>query len=241
MRRISNPNDPSNDRFINRDDVNGISGTPVTDSWLNDVQEEIVAAIEGSGVTITPSTAAAVNNQLSTAIARLGFFSFVDITTSQSWTRANLAPVIQANTGSADHSRIFLARTRYYIEVVGGGGAGAVNSSNLNAGSVGGNGGISQAFGEWVDQALTFTIGAGGIHNGSRSGGISRISGLIRPTGETIAEGGQEGERFSQTTFNSGRIAVSTYGIYGAGGRAGQAGLDAAIANGSNGVVRIFY
>jgi hypothetical protein len=75
MHRTDAPNHAAN-LFVDSDPVGGTPGTVVDDDWLNAVQEELVAAIQASGITLAKGT----NTQLRDAIKRLygGFVTTVD-------------------------------------------------------------------------------------------------------------------------------------------------------------------
>ncbi|MDN3578724.1 hypothetical protein QWZ03_18310 [Chitinimonas viridis] len=65
MRRINSPDQ----QFHDGDPSQGVVGTLVSASWLNQVQEEIATVIEGAGITLDP----AKTNQLEEAIrSRVG-------------------------------------------------------------------------------------------------------------------------------------------------------------------------
>lgn len=65
MHRTDAPNHQAN-QFVDLDPVGGTPGTTVDDDWLNAVQEELAAAIEGTGITLAKGT----NTQLRDAVKR---------------------------------------------------------------------------------------------------------------------------------------------------------------------------
>lgn len=80
MHRIDSSSATTDNRFTEGSPTGGIPATVVTDDWLNDVQENIVAVILGSGGTLTKGRA----NDLLDAIKRLSGSGITGTATSVS-------------------------------------------------------------------------------------------------------------------------------------------------------------
>lgn len=64
MHRIDGPGATVDNKFTEGDPVGGVQATVVTDDWLNDVQENIMAVLMAAGVTPTKGRAADLNDAI---------------------------------------------------------------------------------------------------------------------------------------------------------------------------------
>ncbi|MDA8483581.1 hypothetical protein NNO07_10905, partial [Pseudomonas resinovorans] len=194
MDRIYNPEQTDDDRqFTEGDFDTDVPATPLAAQWLNDVQEELCAVIEASGLSLDPTK----QDQLYTAIqaliqANTSQATQVDIfTTSSTWTKAAGATVVHG----------------LLIGAGGGGSSGKVADPGLAAegGAGGSGGGITEFLVEAsaLPASVAVTVGIGGqggaastaAFNGGGSGGDTvfsasptfyTASGGVGPTGAGV-------------------------------------------------------
>ncbi|UVL43672.1 hypothetical protein LOY55_10550 [Pseudomonas sp. B21-040] len=219
MHRIDGPGATVDNKFTDGDPVGGIQPTVVTDEWMNDVQENIMAVLVAAGVSPTKGRAADLLDSLK-----------------------------KVPTGRLINIRLFTASGTYtptsgtnsiVVEVCGGGGGGG-GGSNSNTPSPGfastGTGGSAGASAKGMFTSaftgLPITVGAGGSGgistglgaNGS-NGGSSSLGGLISAGGGAGGPGGIVISSFPTASSEQSSVAVGVGGtIYNGAGAIGDKG-----------------
>lgn len=197
MRKVGSTTDTadSNGEYTNGNVANGIPPTIINAEMLNTFQRELVAVVEGAGMTLDPED----DGQVKKAIEKsLGFGRLINVQVFKS--SGTYVPSIGAK--------------KILIRLWGGGGGGGssvASSTSAGSGSSGGSGGV---YGEaFIDVTGNLSVvvgagGAGGTSNGyGQNGGESSVGATVR------VSGGNYGK--SATTGNPAE------GASGAGGSAG--------------------
>lgn len=216
MHRIDGPGATVDNKFTDGDPVGGVQATMVTDDWLNDVQENIMAVLTAAGVTPTKGRAADLLDSIKKAVPGRRINTQV-LTVSGTYTR------------SAGVSFII-------VRAVGGGGAGGGSAATSAGQCAAGGGGASGAYAEGIfaspPATVAVTVGSAGVPmNGNAPGGNggSTVFGALMtcPGGPgglgapATATGGA-----SISGANSGNSLSPTGGnIIGVAGQAGENGL----------------
>lgn len=231
MHRIDGPGATVDNKFTDGDPVGGVQATLVTDDWLNDVQENIMAVLAAGGVTPTKGRA------------------------------ADLADAIRASmTGRLLNTQVFTSSGTYtptpgmkfaIVTAQGGGGAGAgtavPTSGNVSIGAPGNAG--AYAVGKFLAASIgasqVVTIGNGGTAASATAGGVGGTTSV----GTLIAApGGPGGSVFnsaavpnanSNGTVSSLPTGGNLYASAGAGAGTSLA-LTAAVSFGGTGGASIF-
>lgn len=180
---------------------NPTGGTPATNvrgSWLNMVQEELMAVVAAGGLTPSKTVYTQVRDAIKTMV---GAGRLLNV---QKWT----------GSGTFTYTRTAGCNAAY-AEVVGGGGSGGGTPVTGASQCAVGGGGASGAFASgWFPSGIangtTITIGAGGaqVNGGSNPGGSSSIGSVM------TAPGGKGGTTAGPTTApwltGGGSAATST-------------------------------
>lgn len=198
-------------------DGDAASGTPATvidPDWLNSIQEELVAIVLASGLSLSKTDRAQV---LAALRKILGFSNMAVFTTSQTWTVPG-------------------GITRVRSRIWGGGGGGG-GTQGANSGSSGGSaGGYAEGFVQVTPGANIFvTVGTGGAGGNNAAGdgaagGSSSFGAFFGATGGAggkgasagyqSAPGGTPGYGYSATLTLSGSQGGIPYSITNGGGTA---------------------
>lgn len=220
MHRIDGAGATVDNKFTEGDPAGGVQATVVTDDWLNDVQENLMAVLAAAGV---PPTKGRANDLLDAVKGRL--INVQKFSTAGTYTytptpgTASVVPEVQGAGGAGGGSQATSGTT---VSVCPGGNAGAYGKSRLTTGFSG----------------ATIIVGAGGtgvVGANGNAGGTSSFGGAIS------APGGQGGPTYganpapvlninysAQTASSGGNITNSS------GGR-GQPGIASGIAYGGSG------
>lgn len=164
MHRIDGPGATVDNKFTDGDPVGGVQATLVTDDWLNDVQENVMAVLAAGGVTPTKGRA------------------------------ADLVDAIRANTtGRLLATRVFTASGTYtptagmtfaIVTAQGGGGGGAgtavPTSGNVSIGAPGNAGAyaVGRILAASIGASQVVTIGNGGAAASATAGGAGGTTSL---------------------------------------------------------------
>lgn len=176
MHRIDGPGATVDNKFTEGDPVGGIQATVLTDDWLNDVQENLIAVLVAAGVTPTKGR---TNDLLDSVKGRLlnvqKFSTAGTFTYTPTPGTTSVIIKVQAGGGAGGGSQATAAGT---VSVCPGGNAGAYAESRLTSGFSG----------------ATIIVGAGGtgvLGAGGNPGGSSSFGGSIS------APGGQGGNTYA--------------------------------------------
>jgi hypothetical protein len=173
MHRIDGPGATVDNKFTDGDPVGGVQATIVTDDWLNDVQENIMAVLAASGVTPTKGRAA----------------DLMDSIRASTTGRIMGPPKIFLASGTYTPTP---GMTSVIFKVQGGGGAGGglatPSAGNISLGAPGCSG--SYAEGRFLAAAIgasqVVTVGAAGVaasNTAGGAGGTSSVGSLITAPG----------------------------------------------------------
>lgn len=240
MHRIDGPGATVDNKFTEGDPVGGVQATVVTDVWLNDVQENIMAVLAAAGVTPTKGRAADLND----AIKKVS-----------SGRLLNIQKFTSSGTYTPTPGMVFCI---VKVQGAGGGGAGSVaTGAAYSLGSGGASGSYAEVKFAAADIGLSkaITIGAAGpagIGGPGVAGGDTSFGSLIvAPGGKggistaQVTGGGQAvisgGDPGALPTIAAGQTLVSTSGIQGgigyaaAGTQRGGFGAGAPINGGGGG------
>ncbi len=197
MRKVGSTTDTadSNGEYTNGNVANGIPPTIINAEMLNTFQRELVAVVEGAGMTLDPED----DGQVKKAIEKsLGFGRLINMQVFKS------SGTYVPSTGAK----------KILIRLWGGGGGGGSSVASSTSGGSGSSGGSGGVYGEaFIDVTgnLPVTVGAGGaggtLNGYGQNGGESSVGTTVR------VSGGNYGK--SATTGNP------ADGAAGAGGSAG--------------------
>lgn len=174
MHRIDGPGATVDNKFTEGDPVGGVQATVVTDDWLNDVQENIMAVLATAGI---PPVKGNSGQLLASLIGRV------------------LNTQIFSAAGASTYTPTSGTR-KIRVRVIGGGGGGgcaATTSTNCAAGAGGSGGGYAEGIFTTGFAGLAVVVGAGGASaaagaNIGGNGGGSSFGSLLSATG---GEGGR--------------------------------------------------
>jgi len=211
MHRIDGPGATVDNKFTDGDPLGGVEATEVTASWLNDIQENLMAVLAAAGLTPTKGRAA----DLLDSIKKVNTGRLLRTTIY-----INNAGTLQSSVDGSAFSNASSTFTKHPLsawaeaEVQGsGGGGGSANSTaagQVAAGSGGGGGGYARKRFAIADlNGQSITVGAGGGANGA--GNSSSIGILV------AASGGGAGINGANVTPD-GRIYEGRPGGVGTGG-----------------------
>ncbi|KTT00108.1 hypothetical protein NS376_15980 [Pseudomonas oryzihabitans] len=231
----------------------GVEATLLKAAWLNSLQRELVAVVDGAGLALNPTD----DGQLLKALKLIGVRGNQRITSSGNFIVPEGVYTVYLS-GCAGGGG-------------GGGGGGAINSSSTGAGGAGGSAGqsvIRQAVSVTPGQVIPVVIGAGGVGGGagtpsvnggtggtgssttfgslltltggsSSSGGLSYTSTSNLPAGGSPGAGfpaggyGSDGSKDSNVGVGMGGSGASTpFGGGGGAGRSGSSGVNGTAASG---------
>lgn len=189
MHRIDGPGATVDNKFTDGDPVGGVPATMVTDDWLNDVQESLMAVLSAAGVPPTKGRAADLLDSVRGRLINVRVFA---------------AAGTFVYTPSAGTTRII-------VECCGAGGAGAgapaTTAGNGSLGSAGGAGAYAQSFITSGFAGVSIVVGAGGTGvsgSAGNPGGSSSFGGLIScPGGKGGATAGPSPGSFFAVAGNS--------------------------------------
>lgn len=232
MHRIDGPGATVDNKFTDGDPVGGVQATLVTDDWLNDVQENIMAVLAAAGVTPVKGRAADLND----AIKQVS-----------SGRLLNIQKFTSSGTYTPTLGMTFCIAK---VQGAGGGGGGAIPTGA--AGYSAGGGGASGSYAEGkllasdIGASKAVTIGSGGpggIGASGSPGGASSIGALVS------APGGLGGEASPQIASGTPLIvyggvpgAISTGGtLKNSTGIVGGIGFNASGAKGGAGAGSPFH
>lgn len=176
MHRIDGAGATVDNKFTDGDPVGGVQATVVTDDWLNDVQENILAVLSAAGVTPTKGRA---NDLLDSMKGRL-----IGVRTFSTPGTFTYTPT---------------AGTKYVeVLVVGGGGGGGSNANTTTAGfAAGGGGGNAGAISRGLVLSgfagLAVTVGAGGAGGPASTPGTAGSNGTTSSFGSLLTAAGGNG------------------------------------------------
>lgn len=218
-----------NGLFVAEDPAINRPPTEITAEWLNGVQEELIAAIEGGGLTPDAGDTTQLHQAIQAAVS--GHAGGAD-PHPQYLTADEVAGLIPPSTGMRllRITRITAPGSGTWnkpadvgavlIRAIGGGGGGA----NGNYGCGGGSGGYAERLISAPAASYAYSVGAGGAI-GSQ-GGQTTIAGMVCGGG---------GGGVSGSIANGGSAAGGDVNITGAGG-GGQSGSYGGGASGGSGV-----
>jgi hypothetical protein len=190
MHRIDGPGATVDNKFTDGDPVGGIQATMVTDDWLNDIQENVIAVLAAGGVTPTKGRAADLIDSIKAIVASQKPFRNVEILSapgSGTWTRP-------------------AGVTKAFVKVVGAGGGGCKRTVAPGPAG-GGGGGIAEGLIDVsASPTVAYTVGGGGA--GATVDGNNGTAGSTSIFGPLSATGGQGG------TF-TGNVAQGGAGVGG--------------------------
>lgn len=177
MHRIDGPGATVDNKFTDGDPVGGVQATVVTDDWLNDIQENLMALLVAAGV---PPTKGRAQDLLDSVKGRL----------------------IGVQTFSASGTYTPTSGTKsIVVEVLGGGGGGGGSALTTAGQASAGSGGSSGSYGKGKISSgfsgVSIVVGQGGVGatgfvNGS-NGGSSSFGVAITAAGGIGGRGGDAG------------------------------------------------
>ncbi|MEJ6817678.1 hypothetical protein [Pseudomonas sp. LF-5] len=214
MHRIDGPGATVDNKFTDGDPVSGVEATLVTDDWLNDVQENLMAVLVSGAISPTKGRAA----DLLDAIKK--------VATSQGLIKTVKRQVFSGSgTYTPSAGMVFCD-----VEAVagGGGGGGAAGGSGTSAaGGGGGYGGYSRKIFTAAQIGASQAVSIGGAGSGGSAGNNAGGTGGNTAFGALLACNGGVG--------GSGSPALTTTGVPAAGGAGGTASGGDINIRGSNG------
>ena len=189
MHRIDGPGATVDNKFTEGDPVGGVQATVVTDDWLNDIQENIMAVLSAAGVTPTKGRS---NDLLDSIRGRL-----IGVRTFGAAGTFTYTPTPGTN--------------KVVVEVQAAGGAGggapATGGGVAALGSPGGAGSYAKSLLTSGFSGVTITVGAGGTGvsgAAGNNGGPSSFGALIScPGGRGGSVGGPSSGPFDTNSLNS--------------------------------------
>jgi hypothetical protein len=170
MHRIDGPGATVDNKFTDGDPVGGVPATLVTDDWLNDIQENLMAVLAAAGVAPVKGNSGQLLASLTGRILNTQVFSASGTST--------YTPTVGTK--------------KIRVRVIGGGGGGggcaATTASNAAAGAGGSGGGYAESIITSGFSGVSIVVGAGGTagvagaNNGGNGGGSS-FGTLLSATG----------------------------------------------------------
>ena len=240
MHRIDGPGATVDNKFTDGDPVGGIQATLVTDDWLNDVQENIMAVLAAAGIAPTKGRAADLKDaiQVSTSGRLLAVKVFIANGTYTPTPGMRTAFVRAVGGGGGSAGLNATAATQY--NVVGGGGSAGYAESLLTAAAIG------------ASQAVTIGAGgtAGGVGLNGGNGGTTSLGSLLTVPGgqgsgpvapistatQGMYVGGDGGAAPTTGNILNTPGAPGCYGLFLAGGILGGDGGSAVLGAGGKGL-----
>lgn len=212
MHRIDGPGATVDNKFTDGDPVGGVPATVVTDDWLNDIQENLIALLVAAGITPTKGRAGDVLDSIRALnVIQMPFRNMAIYRIVGGVQSVSINGGAFTTTGATSFVYPASGVVRKRVWGAGGGGGG---TSGASAAASGGNGGgyaegIYKAASGTIDTVTVGAGGAGGVGASAGStGGTSSAGASVTATGG----GGGVGT-------NAGTVAgnTATFGI-GSGG-----------------------
>jgi len=215
---------------------NPTAGTPATNvrgSWLNMVQEELMAVVVAGGLTPSKTTYTQVRDAINAYVGSgrlLRTTMYLNVSGTQ---QVSVDGGTLTTTGATTFNALS-ATKKLRIRVIGGGGAGggtvATSASQISIGAGGSAGSYSEGvYTSGFASALAVTVGAGGVGASGAaggSGGASSVGSLVTAAGgigansggATANSGGSLNPGQPGGSIGSGGNIVNTTGQYGGSG-----------------------
>ncbi|MGH8384919.1 MAG: hypothetical protein ACRESJ_05410 [Pseudomonas sp.] len=168
MHRIDGPGATVDNKFTDGDPVGGVAATVVTDDWMNDVQENIMAVLSAAGVTPTKGRAADLLDSLKGRLIGVQVFTANGTYTPSTGTKSIIAELVGGGGGSGGVAATAAGQNALST----GGGYGAYAKGRFITGFNGAS----------IIVGTAGTAGAAGANPGG-NGGASSIGVLISAPG----------------------------------------------------------
>lgn len=230
MHRIDGPGATVDNKFTEGDPVGGVQATVVTDDWLNDVQENVMAVLAAGSITPTKGRAADLLDALKkVAAGRLLRTSVYTLIAGVQMVSVNGGP--PTATGASTFTALALTtaiRSRAQGAAGGSGGSLETSSTTLSAGPGSGAGAYGEGWFTSGFSSLAITVGVGGAGAAATasatggSGGTSSVGALMSSPGgfasSTPAAVSTVAGVFGGTAESAAPTGANLFGVRGGGG-----------------------
>lgn len=214
MHRIDGPGATVDNKFTEGDPVGSVPATVVTDDWMNDVQENIMAVLVSGAVTPTKGRAADLLDAIKKVAISQGLVKTVK-------------RLVFASSGTYTPSAGMVFCDVEAVAGGGGGGGAAGGAGTSAAGGGGGYGGYSRKLFTAAQIGASQSIAIGGAGSGGSAGNNAGGTGGATTFGALLTCNGGIG--------GAGSPALTTAGVPAAGGAGGTASGGDINTRGSNG------
>lgn len=242
MHRIDGPGATVDNKFTDGDPVGGVPATVVTDDWLNDVQENLMALLSAAGVTPTKGRSLDVLDSIGKVtrgrLLRTTIFQMVG-----GVQQVSIDGGAFASTGATVFSTLS-STTKTAYKILGGGGSGgsaqgtAAGQQSVAGG--GGAGGYCEGIFTSPLVAASVSVGAGGAAPAAgltigNNGGTSSVSGVASAAGGAGGAAGPLTSTFPLLSGGGNGGLASGANLVNTRGGSGGVGLNLALSNMASG------